>query len=74
MGGKPKAENSKKVAGNARKAEAAAGKQAKADAAKAAKEDAEWAEGSKDNSKKYVSCLSHFASQERAGWVPNLWP
>ncbi|KAF3227764.1 hypothetical protein TWF191_003284 [Orbilia oligospora] len=53
MGGKPKAENSKKVAGNARKAEAAAGKQAKADAVKAAKEDAEWAEGSKDGSKKY---------------------
>ncbi|KAF3189822.1 hypothetical protein TWF106_005841 [Orbilia oligospora] len=55
MGGKPKAENSKKVAGNARKAEAAAGKQAKADAVKAAKEDAEWAEGSKDGSKKQAA-------------------
>ncbi|KAF3171301.1 hypothetical protein TWF225_005452 [Orbilia oligospora] len=55
MGGKPKAENSKKVAGNARKAEAAAGKQAKADAVKSAKEDAEWAEGSKDNSKKQAA-------------------
>ncbi|KAF3135024.1 hypothetical protein TWF569_009995 [Orbilia oligospora] len=55
MGGKPKAENSKKVAGNARKAEAAAGKQAKADAVKSAKEDAEWAEGSKDSSKKQAA-------------------
>ncbi|KAK6355518.1 hypothetical protein TWF696_004617 [Orbilia brochopaga] len=53
--GKPKAENSKKAAGNARKAEAAAVKQAKADAVKAAKEDAEWAEGSKDNSKKQAA-------------------
>ncbi|KAK6503778.1 hypothetical protein TWF481_008785 [Arthrobotrys musiformis] len=55
MGGKPKAENSKKAAGNARKAEAAAGKQAKADAARSAKEDAEWADGAKDNSKKQAA-------------------
>lgn len=55
MGGKPKAENSKKAAGNARKAEAAASKQAKADAAKAAKEDAEWADGAKDSSKKQAA-------------------
>ncbi|KAK6518684.1 hypothetical protein TWF506_005822 [Arthrobotrys conoides] len=55
MGGKPKAENSKKAAGNARKAEVAAGKQAKADAVKSAKEDAEWAEGSKDGSKKQAA-------------------
>ncbi|KAF3917605.1 hypothetical protein AA313_de0205297 [Arthrobotrys entomopaga] len=55
MGGKPKAENSKKAAGNARKAEAAAEKQAKADAVKAAKEDAEWADGAKDNSKKQAA-------------------
>ncbi|KAK6342427.1 hypothetical protein TWF718_007828 [Orbilia javanica] len=53
--GKPKAENSKKAAGNARKAEAAAGKQAKADAVKAAKEDAEWADGAKDSSKKQAA-------------------
>ncbi|KAJ6256370.1 hypothetical protein Dda_8870 [Drechslerella dactyloides] len=53
--GKPKAENSKKAAGNARKAEAAAVKQAKVDAVKAAKEDADWAEGSKDNSKKQAA-------------------
>ncbi|KAK6527651.1 hypothetical protein TWF694_004633 [Orbilia ellipsospora] len=55
MGGKPKAENSKKAAGNARKAEAAAQKQAKADAVKAAKEDAEWADGAQDNSKKQAA-------------------
>ncbi|KAK6331406.1 hypothetical protein TWF730_004487 [Orbilia blumenaviensis] len=55
MGGKSKGENSKKVAGNARKAEAAAGKQAKADAVKAAKEDAEWADGAKDSSKKQAA-------------------
>ncbi|KAF3928800.1 hypothetical protein ABW21_db0207555 [Orbilia brochopaga] len=53
--GKPKAENSKKAAGNARKAEVAAVKQAKVDAVKAAKEDSEWAEGSKDNSKKQAA-------------------
>ncbi|KAK6515838.1 hypothetical protein TWF281_004429 [Arthrobotrys megalospora] len=55
MGGKPKGENSKKAAGNARKAEAAAGKQAKADAVKAAKEDTEWADGAKDSSKKQAA-------------------
>ncbi|EWC46062.1 hypothetical protein DRE_04636 [Drechslerella stenobrocha 248] len=59
MGGKPKGENSKKAAGQARKAEAAASKQAKADSARAAKDDAEWAEGSKDNSKKYSPAMPH---------------
>lgn len=48
----PKKENTKKVAGNARKAEAAAQKQAAADAKVAAAEDEQWSRGSKDSSKK----------------------
>ncbi|KAF2092250.1 DUF1014-domain-containing protein [Saccharata proteae CBS 121410] len=50
---KPKAggENSKKAAGQARKADAAAGKQAAANAVKASQEDAEWNKGSKSNAK-----------------------
>ena len=53
MAGK-KGDNSKKVAGNARKAEAAAQKAAAEDAKKAAVEDEKWSKGSKNNSKKYV--------------------
>jgi hypothetical protein len=49
---KPKTENTKKVAGNAKKAEAAAAKQAVADAQKAKEEDAEWSKGAKSGSKK----------------------
>ncbi|KIW07500.1 uncharacterized protein PV09_01465 [Verruconis gallopava] len=53
MGGKKSGgENSKKAAGQARKAEAAAAKQAAKDREIAAREDAEWAKGAKDNSKK----------------------
>lgn len=53
MGGKKNpGENSKKAAGQARKAEAAAGKQAAKGRESAAREDAEWSKGSKDNSKK----------------------
>jgi hypothetical protein len=52
MAGKKAApENSKKVAGNAKKAEAAAGKKAAEDQKKAAAESAEWKKGSKDDSK-----------------------
>ena len=51
MGGKPKTENTKKVAGNAKKAEAAAAKQAVADAKSAAVEDDKWSKGSKANKK-----------------------
>lgn len=51
MAGK-KGENSKKVAGNARKADAAAKKNAAEDAKRAAVEDADWQKGSKNNSKK----------------------
>lgn len=53
MAGK-KGENSKKVAGNARKADAAAKKAAEQDAKLAAIEDEKWSKGSKSNSKKYV--------------------
>jgi hypothetical protein len=55
MGGKKNlGENSKKAAGQARKAEAAANKQAAKDREVASREDAEWSKGAKDNSKKYV--------------------
>ncbi|KAF2211772.1 hypothetical protein CERZMDRAFT_85172 [Cercospora zeae-maydis SCOH1-5] len=47
----PKGENSKKAAGNAKKAEAAAAKQAVEDQKKAAAEAEKWNKGSKDNSK-----------------------
>lgn len=51
MAGK-KGENSKKVAGNARKADAAAKKAAEQDAKVAAIEDEKWNKGAKSNSKK----------------------
>lgn len=46
-----KGENSKKAAGNAKKAEVAAQKQAVENAKKAKAEDQEWQKGAKDNSK-----------------------
>ncbi|XXG98533.1 hypothetical protein Hte_004857 [Hypoxylon texense] len=52
MAGKKGADNSKKVAGQARKAQAAADKAAAEDAKKAAVEDAEWDKGAKSNAKK----------------------
>lgn len=51
MAGK-KGENSKKVAGNAKKAEAAAQKAAQEDAKREAAESASWQKGAKDTSKK----------------------
>ncbi|KAJ3514711.1 hypothetical protein NM208_g15037 [Fusarium decemcellulare] len=51
MAGK-KGDNSKKAAGNARKAEAAAQKAAVEDARREAAEDEKWQKGSKNNSKK----------------------
>lgn len=48
----PKKENTKKAAGNAKKAEVAAQKQAAVDAKAAVSEDREWNKGAKDNSKK----------------------
>ena len=51
MAGK-KGENSKKVAGNARKAEVAAQKAAAEDSKREAAEAAEWSKGSKNNAKK----------------------
>jgi hypothetical protein len=47
-----KKENTKKVAGNARKAEAAAQKQAVEDARQQADEADKWSKGAKSNSKK----------------------
>lgn len=52
MGGKKGGENTKKVVGNARKADAAAKKQAEVDARGAAAEEQEWSKGAKDASKK----------------------
>lgn len=53
MGGKKAGgENTKKVVGNARKAEAAAQKQAALDAQKAAEEEEKWSKGAKDAKKK----------------------
>lgn len=54
MGKKQAGENTKKVAGNAKKAEVASQKAATENAKKAAIEDEEWGKGSKSNSKKYV--------------------
>lgn len=54
MAGKGKGENTKKVAGNAQKAEAAAAKKGVETAKKSAAEAAEWFKGSKDSSKTYV--------------------
>jgi hypothetical protein len=51
----PKKENTKKVAGNAKKAEAAASKQAAADARTEAAESSEWGKGAKDTSKKQAA-------------------
>lgn len=52
MAGKKGADNSKKVAGQARKAQAAADKVAAEDAKKAAVDDVEWDKGAKSNAKK----------------------
>jgi len=53
MAGKKSAgENTRKVAGNAKKAEAAAQKQAAKDKVAAENESAEWAKGAKDDKKK----------------------
>ena len=52
MAPKMKVENTKKVAGNAKKAEAAAQKQAAADHAAEERESDKWGQGAKDSSKK----------------------
>lgn len=52
---KPKSENTKKVGGNAKKAEAAAEKQAAADAAAERAEADKWDKGAKSNSKKQAA-------------------
>lgn len=54
MAGKTKGENTKKVAGNAKKAEAAATKAAVENAQKAQAEEQDWSKGAKSNAKKYV--------------------
>ncbi|KAL2367643.1 hypothetical protein RJ035_001264 [Blastomyces gilchristii] len=53
MAGKKGGENTKKAAGNARKAEAAAQKEAAANARKAEEEAREWSKGAKSSAKKY---------------------
>lgn len=53
MAPKGKGENTKKVAGNAKKAEVAAQKKAVEDAKKESAETKKWEQGSKDNSKAY---------------------
>ncbi|KAI1806174.1 DUF1014-domain-containing protein [Daldinia bambusicola] len=57
MAGKRGSDNSKKAAGQARKAQTAANKAAAENAKKAAEEDVEWAKGAKNNSKKYATYL-----------------
>lgn len=52
MAGKKGGENTKKVAGNARKAEAAAQKSAADDARREAAEDEKWNKGAKSSAKK----------------------
>ncbi|KAK5193637.1 hypothetical protein LTR99_007191 [Exophiala xenobiotica] len=52
MGGKKGVENTKKVVGNARKAEAAAAKQAVVEAKVSAAEEDQWSKGAKDKKKK----------------------
>lgn len=64
-GGKKGGENTKKVAGNAKKAEAASTKQAAEDQKKKAAESAEWSKGAKDTGKAYDStlrCTTHITS------------
>lgn len=53
MAPKGKGENTKKAAGNAKKAEVAAQKKAVDNAKKEAAETKKWEQGSKDNSKAY---------------------
>ena len=53
-GKKSGGENTKKVAGNARKADVAAQKQAAQDSKKAEADEEEWSKGAKSNAKKYV--------------------
>jgi len=61
MAPKGKGENSKKVAGNAKKAEAAAQKQAVQGAKQEAAESAKWDKGAKDNSKAWVFAPSRYS-------------
>lgn len=65
MAGKKAAgENTKKVSGNAKKAEAAAERAAAENAKKAVVEDEQWSKGAKSSSKKYVvqQCFLGMAS------------
>ena len=59
-------ENSKKAAGQARKAEAAAGKQAAKQKEVAAEEDKEWSKGAKSNAKAYVFLVPIFSLSRSA--------
>ena len=59
MAPKGKGENTKKAAGNAKKAEAAAQKAAVEDAKKESAETQKWQKGAKDTSKAYVDIWSN---------------
>ncbi|CAF9905277.1 MAG: hypothetical protein HETSPECPRED_004936 [Heterodermia speciosa] len=59
MGKKQSGENTKKAAGNAKKAEVAAQKMTAESSKKAAVEDGEWAKGSKSNAKKFITLPKH---------------
>lgn len=60
MGGKKGSENSKKAAGQARKADTAAAKAAAEDAKKAAAADDKWQKGAKNTAKKYATIFCVF--------------
>lgn len=62
MAGKKGGENSKKSAGQARKADAAAAKAAVEEEKKTAAEEQKWEKGAKNSAKKYAYRLFHVSS------------
>lgn len=64
--------NTKKAAGNAKKAEVAAAKQAEVDRKKTVEEDTEWAKGSKSTAKQYIG--SHINTQPLLTHSPTETP
>ncbi|CAG7563988.1 unnamed protein product [Fusarium equiseti] len=65
MAGKQKGDNSKKVAGNARKAEAAAQKQAAEDSRQEAAEADKWNKGAKSNAKKEAAAAKAAEAEKK---------
>ena len=72
MAGPKRGDNSKKVAGNARKAEAAAQKAAAENAKKESAEAQKWQTGAKDSSKRYFSPLLHTLAATTPGRLARL--